>query len=298
MYSATGTDTPRAEIAIIGGSGLYDLGALKEREEVRLATPYGDPSDLLVIGVIADRRVAFLPRHGRGHRLAPEEIPVLANIYALKLLGVGRVVSISAVGSLREDFAPGQLVVPDQIVDRTRGTRRPSFFGEGLVVHAPFADPYCARLREALVSAARGASDATVHDGGTYCCMEGPQFSTRAESELHRRWGMDLIGMTAVPEAKLAREAELCYAALALVTDYDCWHPEHDSVTAEMVAEVMRRNTTAAQDSIVALIESLPKNRDCPCGSALANAILTDHRVVPQAVRERTKPLVGKYLGE
>ncbi len=288
---------PTAEIGIIGGSGLYELEALEDREETRVPTPYGDPSDALVIGTIAGRRVAFVPRHGRGHRLAPEEIPVLANIYALKLLGVGRVVSVSAVGSLREDFAPGHLVVPDQVVDRTRGDRPSSFFGEGLVVHVPFADPYCERLRRSVVDAARQAGHTAVHDGGTYCCMEGPQFSTRAESELHRRWGMDLIGMTALPEAKLAREAELCYAALALVTDYDCWHPGHDSVTADMVAEVMRRNTTAAKSSIVALVESLPEDRDCSCESVLAHAILTDHKVVPQAVHDRTKLLIGKYLG-
>jgi len=295
--SAAATQVPVAEIGIIGGSGLYDLEALEEREEVPVATPYGDPSDSLVIGLLAGRRVAFVPRHGRGHRLAPAEIPVRANIYALKLLGVQRVLSISAVGSLREDFVPGDLVVPDQIVDRTRRNRPSSFFGEGLVVHVPFADPYCVRFRQSLLETSRGASGATVHDGGTYCCMEGPQFSTRAESELHRNWGMDVIGMTALPEAKLAREAELCYAALALVTDYDCWYQEHDSVTAEMVAEVMRRNTTAAQSSIVALVRALPEHQDCPCQHALAHAILTDPDIVPQEVLQRTKLLVGKQLG-
>jgi 5'-methylthioadenosine phosphorylase len=291
------TQATGAEIGIIGGSGLYDLEVLEGREEIRVATPYGDPSDSLVVGMVAGRRVAFVPRHGRGHGLAPAEIPVRANIYALKLLGVGRVVSVSAVGSLREDFAPGHLVVPDQLVDRTRGDRPSSFFGDGLVVHVPFAEPYCERLRRRLADAARRVGRTTVHDAGTYCCMEGPQFSTRAESELHRRLGMDLIGMTALPEAKLAREAELCYAALALVTDYDCWYPEHESVTADMVAEVMRRNTAAAQDSIVALVESLAEDRDCPCDSVLAHAILTDREAVPEAVRERTKLLVGKYLG-
>lgn len=298
MHSGAGTESPRADIGVIGGSGLYDLDVLEERTEARVATPYGDPSDSLVVGVIAGRRVAFVPRHGRGHVLAPAEIPVLANIYALKLLGVERVVSVSAVGSLREDFAPGHLVVPDQIVDRTRGARPSSFFGEGLVVHAPFADPYCGLLRRSLVEAALRTDGAVVHDGGTYCCMEGPQFSTRAESELHRRWGLDLIGMIAVPEAKAAREAEFCYAALALVTDYDCWRPEHHSVTAEMVAEVMKRNTVAAQEAVVALVESLPEERGCPCESALENAVLTDRKAVPQALRERVDLLIGEYLGE
>jgi 5'-methylthioadenosine phosphorylase len=291
------THEPTADIGVIGGSGLYELEALEDREEVRVATPYGDPSDALVIGTISGRRVAFVPRHGRGHRLAPGEIPALANIYALKLLGVGRVVSVSAVGSLRENLAPGHLVVPDQVFDRTKGGRPSSFFGEGLVVHVPFADPYCEQLRGSLVEAARQNSRTTVHDGGTYCCMEGPQFSTRAESELYRAWGMDVVGMTALPEAKLAREAELCYAALALVTDYDCWHPGHDSVTADMVSEVMRRNTIAAQNSVIALVRSLPEDRNCSCENVLAHAILTDHRVVPQALRDRTELLIGRYLG-
>lgn len=290
------TPESRAEIGIIGGSGLYDLEGLEERKEICITTPYGDPSDSLIVGVLAGRRVVFVPRHGRGHYLAPAEIPFRANIYALKLLGVERVVSVSAVGSLREDFAPGHLVVPNQVVDRTRGDRPSSFFGNGLVVHAPFAEPYCEWLRQPLTEAARRIGRTTVHDGGTYCCMEGPQFSTRAESELHRRLGMDLIGMTALPEAKLAREAEFCYAALALVTDYDCWYSDHESVTADMVATVMQRNTTAAQDCIKTLVESLGKNRDCPCGSVLAHAILTDHQAVPKAVRERTDLLIGKYL--
>jgi 5'-methylthioadenosine phosphorylase len=286
----------QAEIGIIGGSGLYHLSSLTDVTTVEVSTPYGDPSDTLVLGTLAGRRVAFIPRHGAGHRLAPAEIPARANIYALKKLGVRQVVSVSAVGSLREDVAPGDLLVPDQIVDRTSGLRRSSFFGDGLVVHVPFADPYCDSLRRSLVDAARGATEATVHDGGTYCCMEGPQFSTKAESALHRSWGMDVIGMTAVPEAKLAREAEMCYAGLVLVTDYDCWYPEHGSVTADMVSEMMRRNGAAARSTLTRLAETLPPEPKCACQEALANAIITDRAAVPAAVRERVRLLAGRYF--
>lgn len=286
-----------AEIGIIGGSGLYDMAGLEDREELRLTTPYGDPSDGIVVGTLAGRRIAFLARHGRGHRLTPSEVPSRANIYALKALGVNRVIGVSAVGSLREELAPGHFVVPDQIIDRTKGIRPASFFGDGLVVHVPFAHPYCDDLRVHVLDAARKGSSTTVHDGGTYCCMEGPQFSTRAESELYRSWGLHLIGMTVLPEAKLAREAELCYATLALVTDYDCWHPDHDSVTAAMVIETLQRNALAAQATIAALIAALPRERGCGCASALAHAIMTSPDMVPPATRERTRLLVGNYMG-
>lgn len=287
----------RAEVGIIGGSGLYSLEAIEEVREIRVSTPFGDPSDALVVGRIGELMVAFIPRHGRGHRLAPAEIPARANIYALKSIGVGQVISVSAVGSLREDLAPHDFVVPDQIVDRTLGTRVSSFFGEGLVVHAPFADPFCDRLRLLLADAARQSGGSMVHQGGTYCCIDGPQFSTRAESNLYRAWGMDIIGMTVLPEAKLAREAELCYAALALVTDYDCWRAGEDlTVSATMVAEVMRRDIAAAKGVIAALVESLDTSRDCGCGEALAQAIMTEHGAVPMVTRERRGLLIEKYL--
>lgn len=289
-------NSARAEIGVIGGSGLYQLDGLTDPEWISASTPYGDPSDDILLGTLASRRVAFLPRHGRGHRLTPSEIPARANLYALKELGVREVLSVSAVGSLREELAPGDLVVCDQIVDRTRGLRPPTFFGDGLVVHVALAEPYCARVRGLLLEAARRASGATVHASGTYCCMEGPQFSTRAESELYRSWGLDVIGMTALPEAKLAREAELCYAGLALVTDYDCWHPDHESVTAEVVAEVMRRNTAAAQGAVAAFVETLPAGADCSCHDALAAAIITARDAAPDDVRERYKLLAGRHL--
>ncbi len=290
------TDAPHAEIGIIGGTGLYDLPGLEQREEVKLTTPYGEPGDALVTGVLSGCRVVFVPRHGRGHRLMPHEIPARANLYALKMMGVERVVSVSAVGSLREELEPGHVVVPDQIFDRTRGTRPSSFFGDGLVVHVSLADPYCPQLRGELVGAARRAAGTAVHDSGTYVCMEGPQFSTRAESRLYRQWGLGIIGMTALPEAKLAREAELCYATLALVTDYDCWREGGEDVTAEMVSEVLSRNAAAAQRTLTALLESLPSARECPCGSALEGAIVTAPDVVPQETRDRTRLLIGRYM--
>lgn len=286
-----------AEIGVIGGSGLYDLASLRDVRETRVSTPFGDPSDNLVIGMLRGRRVAFLPRHGRAHRINPSEIPAQANIYALKSLGVREIISVSAVGSLREDLAPGDLVVPDQIVDRTHGNRPSTFFGTGLVVHVPFADPYCERLRPTLVSATRRATPATVHDGGTYCCMEGPQFSTRAESNLYRSWGMDLIGMTALPEARLAREAEICYVALALVTDYDCWRgDDYESVSADGVADVMADNGAAAQAAIVELVDSLDAEPVCPCQDALANSMITKPDGVPFAVRDQLRLLLEKYF--
>lgn len=286
----------RVEIGVIGGSGLYQLDGLTDTEWVRASTPFGDPSDALLVGTLSGTRVAFLPRHGRGHRLAPAEIPVRANLYALKELGARQILSVSAVGSLRDDLAPGDLVVCDQIVDRTRGVRPSSFFGDGLVVHVGLADPYCGRLRQVLLDAAARTSAGTVHASGTYCCMEGPQFSTRAESELYRSWGLDVIGMTALPEAKLAREAELCYAGLALVTDYDCWHPGHHAVTADMVADVMRRNVAAAADVVAAFVAAVPAGAGCACQEALAHAVITSRDAIGADVRDRLELLVGRHL--
>lgn len=283
-----------AKIGIIGGSGLYDLEGISDLTEVRLSTPFGDPSDVITLGTFAGQRVAFLPRHGRGHRLLPSELPNRANIYALKVLGVERIIAVSAVGSMRETIHPLDLVVPDQIVDRT--TRRPNtFFGEGLVAHISFADPFCPQL-SALLAQAAEETGARVHRGGTYICIEGPQFSTRAESRIYRQWGVDIIGMTAVPEAKLAREAEICYAVLALVTDYDVWHVSEQPVTAEMVIANLQRNVTQAKQVLATLIPRLGVERTCACGQALRDALVTDLALIPPARREALRPLIGRYL--
>lgn len=283
-----------AKIGIIGGSGLYDLEGISDLTEVRLSTPFGDPSDVITLGTFAGQRVAFLPRHGRGHRLLPSELPNRANIYALKVLGVERIIAVSAVGSMRETIHPLDLVVPDQIVDRT--TRRPNtFFGEGLVAHISFADPFCPQL-SALLAQAAEETGARVHRGGTYICIEGPQFSTRAESRIYRQWGVDIIGMTAVPEAKLAREAEICYAVLALVTDYDVWHVSEQPVTAEMVIANLQRNVAQAKQVLATLIPRLGVERTCACGQALRDALVTDLALIPPARREALRPLIGRYL--
>jgi 5'-methylthioadenosine phosphorylase len=291
-----GTPQPRAAVGVIGGSGLYRLGALTDTETVDISTPFGDPSAPLVIGTLAGTRVAFVPRHGLGHRLTPSEIPARANLYALKSLGVRQVVAVSAVGSLAEKYAPGDLVVPEQIVDRTKGLRPASFFDRGLVAHVAMADPFCGQLRRDLLDAAGGVG-ATVHDGSTYLCIEGPQFSTRAESELYRAWGMGIIGMTAVPEAALAREAELCYATLALVTDYDCWHEAEESVSASLVAETMARNIAAAGAVLQRLVVAIDPLRDCECHHCLDGAMLTDASAVTPEVRRRLGLLLGDRLG-
>lgn len=283
-------------IGVIGGSGLYEMPGLAEREEVDVETPFGTPSDAFIIGMLSGQRVAFLPRHGRGHRLLPTEVPNRANIYAFKQLGVERLLSVSAVGSLREALPPGRMVVPDQLVDRTKGVRPFTFFGAGIVAHVAFDKPFCPQTRAALCDAIRAANQ-EVADGGTLCVMEGPQFSTFAESELHRRNGFDLIGMTALPEAKLAREAEICYATLALVTDYDVWHPEHDSVTVEAVVQVLQQNVKNAQAVIAALVPLLAADRTCACGSALQTAIMTNPQAIPAETRTRLDLLIGKYLG-
>lgn len=284
----------RIEIGIIGGSGLYDMAELTDREERHVTTPFGDPSGPYVVGTLRGRRVAFLARHGAGHRLMPSELNFRANIFGFKQLGVTHVLSASAVGSLKEQYAPLHLVFPDQFLDRTHG--RPStFFGRGLVAHVGFAHPVCDRLR-ALMADAADAAGATVHRGGTYVCMEGPQFSTLAESRLYRQWGADVIGMTNLQEAKLAREAEICYATMALVTDYDCWHPDHDSVTVELIVANLTQNAATAQRVIAGTVERLGGDRTCGCGQALATAIITRPDAVPDQLKRELAPIVGKYL--
>ncbi|MDP9314231.1 MAG: S-methyl-5'-thioadenosine phosphorylase [Chloroflexota bacterium] len=285
----------RATIGIIGGSGLYDMPGLAEREDVALDTPFGAPSDQFVIGTLSGQRVAFLPRHGRGHRLLPTEVPSRANIHAFKQLGVERLISVSAVGSLREDLPPGRLVVPDQLLDRTKGVRPFTFFGAGVVGHVGFDPPFCPQTRTALCQAI-AATGQQVVAGATLCVIEGPQFSTRAESEFHRRNGCDLVGMTALPEAKLAREAELCYATLALVTDYDVWHPQHDSVTVDAVVQVLQQNVANAQAVIAALVPLLTNQHQCRCGTALQHAIMTAPPHIPAETRTRLELIIGKYL--
>jgi 5'-methylthioadenosine phosphorylase len=282
------------QIGIIGGSGLYDMAELTDREERSVKTPFGDPSGPYVIGTLRGKRVGFLARHGIGHRYMPTELNYRANIYGMKALGVEFVLSASAVGSLQERYVPQHLVIPDQFFDRTKG-RVSTFFGNGLVAHVAFAHPVCGRLGQVAYDACRAAG-ATVHRGGTYVCMEGPQFSTLAESKLYRSWGMDIIGMTNLQEAKLAREAEICYATIALVTDYDCWHPEHDSVTVDMIVGNLVANAKTAQAVIAEAVSRLPFERTCACASALAHAILTRPDVVPEDTKRALAPIVGKYM--
>jgi len=286
------SNTPR--IGIIGGSGLYDMAELSDRETRVVHTPFGEPSGPYVLATLRGRRVAFLARHGAGHRLLPSELNFRANIYGFKALGVEWILSASAVGSLREDFKPQDLVVPDQFYDRTRG-RVSTFFGEGIVAHVGFAHPFCGRLSDVMFSSAERAG-ANVHKGGTYVCMEGPQFSTLAESKSYRAAGFDVIGMTNLQEAKLAREAEICYSTLALVTDYDCWHPDHDSVTVDMIVANLVANATMAQQVIANAVEQLPIARDCECARALSAAIITRPDAMPAHTRERLHLLIGKYL--
>lgn len=282
------------KIAVIGGSGVYQMEGLTDIEETSIRTPFGDPSDSIVIGTLEGQRVAFLPRHGRGHRHMPGEVPFRANIFALKTLGVERVISLSAVGSLRQEMAPLDIVIPDQIFDRTRA--RPStFFGNGIVVHIGFADPFCPQL-SAVVHSAAVASGGRVHKGATLIAMEGPAFSTKAESNIYRQWGADIIGMTALPEAKLAREAEMCYATVAMVTDYDVWHPDHDSVTVEMVVSNLLKNAERSKMIVRQAVKALSVPRTCACGSALATAIITQPQVVPATIKKDLQPLLGKYL--
>ena len=281
-------------IGIIGGSGLYDMARLTDREERAIETPFGPPSAPYVVGTLQGRRVAFLARHGVGHRILPSELNFRANIFGMKKLGIEWIVSASAVGSLQERYRPQDIVVPDQFLDRTRG-RIGTFFGRGLAAHVSLAHPVCPALSR-LAGDAASRVGATVHRGGTYLCMEGPQFSTLAESRLYRSWNMDVIGMTNLQEAKLAREAEICFATLALVTDYDCWHPDHDQVTVEMVIETLQTNAATAQKTIADLVSRLPIERGCECASALATAIITRPEAIPPETRAELAPIVGRYL--
>jgi 5'-methylthioadenosine phosphorylase len=289
---------PRATIGVIGGSGLYRMEGMTDIEEISLQTPFGDPSDVITVGKVEGVSMAFLPRHGRGHRISPTEIPVRANIWALKSLGVEWVISVSAVGSLREQIAPRDLLIPDQLFDRTK-SRVNTFFEGGIVVHCTFAEPFCSTLSKLLLESARELGDVTVHEGGTYVCMEGPLFSTKAEALVYRSWGMDIVGMTALPEAKLAREAELCYATIACATDYDSWHESEESVTIEMILGNLSANVANAQRILRSIARKIPTDRSantCSCPNALETAILTDRNMIPAAVKEKYSLLIGKYL--
>ncbi len=287
----------KAQIGIIGGSGLYRMEGLSDVLEISVETPFGMPSDNFILGTLEGVRVAFLARHGRGHRLLPTELPYRANIYALKLLGVEWIISASAVGSLQEQYAPTDIVIPDQFFDRTRG-RASTFFGEGVVGHITFAHPVCSDLSGILAQSCEAAG-VKVHKGGTYLCMEGPAFSTLAESRLYRSWGMDVIGMTNLQEAKLAREAEICYATLALVTDYDCWHPDHDAVTVDMVIEFLNKNSANAQKVIRDAVRRLSDfGKPCQYSNATKNAILTNRAAIPMETKKKLAAIIGKYLDE
>ena len=286
-------------IGVIGGSGLYAMNGLEVHEERRLETPFGDPSDPYVLGTLDGAPIAFLARHSRGHRLLPSELNYRANIYGFKVLGAEWILSISAVGSMKEAYAPTHIVVPDQFYDRTRH-RPDTFFGDGLVAHVSMADPICPPLWQVLGDAAEAAG-ASTHRGGTYVCMEGPQFSTRAESNIYRSWGVDVIGMTNLQEAKLAREAEICYGTLAMVTDYDCWHEEEEDVSVEAIIEILHQNAEMAQKVVRKTVEALDGGRrergSCPCADALKSALITDRSLIPQETLDRLQPIVGKYLG-
>jgi 5'-methylthioadenosine phosphorylase len=284
----------KAEIGIIGGSGLYSMPGFEAAEEVLIQTPFGEPSDNYVLGTLAGKSVAFLTRHGRGHRISPSELNFRANIYGMKSLGVERIISLSAVGSLKEEHRPLDFVIPDQFFDRTRG-RISTFFGEGLVAHISFADPICPQLAEVVAGACTSAGVNT-HKGGTYLCMEGPAFSTKAESNVYRSWGMDVIGMTNLQEAKLAREAEICYVTVAMVTDYDCWHPHHDAVTVNDIIATLTKNAENACAVVASAVAAMPAGRTCKCGSALAHAILTDRSKVSPTARQKLGILIDKYF--
>lgn len=282
------------KLAVIGGSGVYDMEALTEIEERHIPTPFGNPSDAIIIGTLSGRRIAFLPRHGRGHRLTPSEVPYRANIWALKSLGVERIISISACGSMREKYAPRHIVVPDQIYDNTK-RRDYSFFGEGMVAHIGIAEPFCPHLRQVLHKALKQAGG-TVHMGGTFIVIEGPRFSTRGESKIYRSWGVDIIGMTAVPEAQLAREAEICYATMAHVTDYDVWHDEEEAVNVEMLIANLMANAALSKKTIAELVPMLGDERPCDCGQTLSAAFITQRDLIPQEKIEQLGPMVAKYF--
>jgi 5'-methylthioadenosine phosphorylase len=283
-----------ATIGIIGGSGLYSMAGLKDTREIRVRTPFGEPSDVIVVGALERKRVAFLARHGRGHRILPSEINFRANICAMKQLGVERIISVSAVGSLQEDLRPGEFLVPDQFVDRTKN-RVSTFFGGGLVAHVAFDKPTCSQMSAVLADASVHCA-VKVHRRGTYVCIEGPQFSTIAEAHVHRQLRFEVIGMTNVTEAKLAREAELCYATIAMITDYDCWHPEHESVTATQIIATLNQNAENAQEVLREAVRGMPTERTCKCGAALKHALITDMKLVPPATKKRLASIIGKYL--
>lgn len=285
---------PQAKIAVIGGTGLYEIEGLTEIEEVNPDTPYGAPSDIIIIGTLSGTMVAFLPRHGRGHRIMPTEIPSRANIYALKTLGVEHVIAINSVGSFKLEVKPGDLLIPDQFIDRT-SQRINTFFGDGLVVHIQFAEPVCSNLSGILYESAKEAG-ACVHPRGTYVVMEGPAFSTRAESRLHRSWGADVIGMTALPEAKLAREAEMCYAVIACATDYDSWHDSKEVVSVDVIFRTLHQNIELSKRIIKTAVGKVGKKRECDCGSSLAHAIITNSKLIPAERKKELAPIIGKYI--
>jgi len=291
--SKGGKSATQAEIGIIGGSGLYSMSGLSNTREIRVKTPFGEPSGAIVLGTLEGKRLAFLARHGRGHRILPSEINYRANVYAMKLLGVERVISVSAVGSLKEDLRPGEFLVVDQFFDRTKN-RASTFFGNGIVAHLAFANPTCGQLSGVLADACVHEA-VMVHRRGTYVCIEGPQFSTLAEAEVHRQLRFDVIGMTNVTEAKLAREAEICYATISMITDYDCWHPEHESVTATQIIATLNQNAENAQKVLRTAVRELAAGRSCKCGSALQHALVTDLKIVPKATKKRLAAIIGKY---
>ena len=285
-------------IGVIGGSGLYEIEGLTDVQEVSLDTPFGAPSDVYITGTLDGAKMVFLPRHGRGHRLLPSEVNYRANIYGMKSLGVEQIISVSAVGSMKEEIVPGHIVIPDQFFDRTQGKRAATFFGNGIAGHVQFADPVCASLSLVLADAATEVG-ATVHAGGTYVCIEGPNFSTRAESNIYRSWGVDIIGMTNLPESRLAREAEICYGTVALATDYDCWHAGHDDVSVEAVIAIIQQNVATARAIVKTAVGSIVKQRrtrDCSCAEALKFAIMTDKSLVPTETKQALEPIMGKYF--
>jgi 5'-methylthioadenosine phosphorylase len=284
----------QAEIGIIGGSGLYNMPGLTDVREEKLQTAFGDPSDAYILGTLEGRKVAFLSRHGRGHRIMPSELNFRANIIGMKMLGVDRIISLSAVGSLKQEHKPTDFLIPDQFVDRTY-KRVSTFFGDGIVAHVAFGDPICQEVASVMNRACKKAN-VVGKMGGTYICMEGPQFSTKAESNLYRSWGIDVVGMTNLQEAKLAREAEICYATLAMVTDYDCWHPDHDSVTVEQIVAVLNKNAENACNVVKHVVAAMPKEHSCKCNQSLAMAIMTDRSKIPAETLQRLKPIIGKYF--
>jgi len=285
---------PEAKIGVIGGTGLYDIEGLTDIEEVNIDTPFGKPSDSIIVGRLGGVGIAFLPRHGKGHRITPTEVPYRANIHALKSLGVGHIIAVCSSGSFKKEIKPGDLLIPDQLIDRTRN-RVNSFFGGGIVAHIAFAEPFCRNLSQVLYQAARGVG-ASVHSGGTFVVMEGPAFSTRAESRLYKSWGADVIGMTVLPEARLAREAEICYASIACATDYDSWHETNETVTVEAILTIMRNNVDHAKKTIGLAAGRVPEKRECDCASALGPALVTDMSTVPDEQKKKLDLLIGKYV--